>query len=50
MARQALAQHADLIGTYSNREPNPLDGKDAEYVKKTPVTDIVGTRSNRIAE
>jgi len=42
MARQLLTQRQEFIGTYSIWEPNALDGKDAEYVKKTPAYDETG--------
>ncbi len=42
MARQVLTLHPEFIGTYSIWEPNALDGKDAEYVKKTPAYDDTG--------
>ncbi len=42
MARQLLTQRKEFIGTYSIWEPNALDGKDADYVKKTPAYDDTG--------
>jgi len=42
MARRVLTQHAEFIGTYSIWEPDALDGKDADYVKKTPAYDATG--------
>ena len=42
MARQILSQRSEFIGTYSIWEPNALDGKDAEYVKKTAAYDDTG--------
>jgi methyl-accepting chemotaxis protein len=42
MARQVLDLHPEFIGTYSIWEPNALDGKDAEYVNKTPAYDATG--------
>jgi methyl-accepting chemotaxis protein len=42
MAREVLRLHPEFIGTYSIWEPNALDGKDADYVKKTPAYDSTG--------
>jgi methyl-accepting chemotaxis protein len=42
MARQVLELHPEFIGTYSIWEPDALDGKDAEYVNKTPAYDATG--------
>ncbi len=42
MAREVLSLHPEFIGTYTIWEPNALDGKDADYVKKTPAYDSTG--------
>jgi methyl-accepting chemotaxis protein len=42
MSREVLTLHTEFIGTYSIWEPNALDGKDADYVKKTPAYDDTG--------
>ncbi len=42
MSRQVLTAHPEFIGTYSIWEPNALDGKDAEYIKKTKAYDDTG--------
>ncbi|MFP8778857.1 methyl-accepting chemotaxis protein [Hydrogenophaga sp. RWCD_12] len=42
MARQLLAQRKEFIGSYSIWEPNALDGKDSEFVKKTASYDETG--------
>jgi methyl-accepting chemotaxis protein len=42
MAREVLSRHPEFIGTYSIWEPNALDGKDADFVKKTPAYDDTG--------
>ena len=42
MARQVLELHPEFIGTYSIWEPNALDGRDADYVNKTPAYDATG--------
>jgi methyl-accepting chemotaxis protein len=42
MARQLLTQRKEFIGSYSIWEPNALDGKDADYVRKTPAYDDTG--------
>ncbi|MGM9426346.1 methyl-accepting chemotaxis protein [Hydrogenophaga sp. MI9] len=41
-SRQVLTQRTEFIGSYSIWEPNALDGKDAEFVKKTPAYDDTG--------
>ncbi len=42
MARQVLRLRTELVGTYSIWEPNALDGRDAEFVKKSPAHDDTG--------
>jgi len=42
MARQVLTQRSEFIGTYSIWEPNALDGRDSEFVKKGPGYDETG--------
>lgn len=42
MSRQVLTARTEFIGTYSIWEPNALDGRDAEFVKKTPAYDDTG--------
>ena len=42
IARQLLTQRTEFIGSYSIWEPNALDGRDAEHVKKGPADDATG--------
>ena len=42
VARQLLTQRTEFIGSYSIWEPNALDGKDAEFVKKNASYDESG--------
>ncbi len=42
MAREVLTRNTEFIGTYSIWEPNALDGRDAEFVNKTPGYDATG--------
>ena len=42
VARQLLTQRTEFIGSYSIWEPNALDGKDAEFVKKNASYDETG--------
>nr|WP_306220630.1 methyl-accepting chemotaxis protein [Cohnella sp. WQ 127256] len=37
-----LEVHPELLGTYTIWEPNAFDGKDADYVNKTPYNDETG--------